>query len=197
MCARASALAMRAGATRTRPMDEAEEESARKLLQAAWRGDVNECAALIEEGVAPSACVHGTTPLHEATRRGQHAVTLLLLEHRADTQLRDNDNRTPLEVHMKRYNWFRETLVHLTVASHDAWQALLERSREESAAAVEVARAEWRAANPQKVAAFDAALEELEAKMERSEITEGEFVKRMNALRDAYVRCFAEERHTQ
>lgn len=39
-------------------MDEAEEASARKLLQAAWRGDVAECAALIAEGVSPSACVH-------------------------------------------------------------------------------------------------------------------------------------------
>ena len=29
----------------------------------------------------------------------------------------------------------------------------------------------------------------LEAKMERGEIAEGEFVTRMNALRDAYVRC--------
>lgn len=170
-------------------MDEAELESARKLLQAAWRGDAPECAALLAEGVAPSACVHGTTPLHEATRRGQHAVTLLLLEHCADTQIRDYNDRTPLEVHMKRHNWFRQTLVHLTVASHDAWQALLQRSREESAAAVEVARTEWRAANPQKVAAFDAALEALEEKMERSEITEGEFVKRMNALRNVYVRC--------
>ena len=173
-------------------MDEAEEERVcqeRRLLQAAWRGDVAECAALIDEGVPPSACVHGTTPLHEAARRGQHAVTLLLLERRADTQVRDYDGRTPLELHTKRYNWFAQTLVHLTAASHDAWRALLQRSREESAAAVEAARAKWRAANPQKVAAFDAALEALEEKMERNEITEGEFVARMNALRDAYVRC--------
>ena len=172
-------------------MDEAELELARNLLQAAWRGDVAKCAALIEEGAMPSACVHGTTPLHEAARRGQHAVTLLLLEHRADTQLRDYDGRTPLDLHMKRYNWFRQTLVHLTTASHDAWQALLQRSMEESTAAVEAARVEWRAANPKKVKAFDAALEALEAKMESSEITEGEFVARMNALRDVYVRCSA------
>ncbi len=170
-------------------MDEVELESAQKLLQAAWRGDAAECAALIEEGVSPSACVHGTTPLHEAARRGQHAVTLLLIEHRADTQLRDYNGRTPLELHEKRYNWFRQTLVHLTTASHDAHAALAQRTREESAVAIEVARAEWRVANPQEVAAFDAALEALEEKMERSEITEGEFVKRMNALRDVYIRC--------
>ena len=170
-------------------MDEAEVESAQKLLQAARRGDAAECAALIAEGVAPSACVHGTTPLHEAARRGQHAVTLLLLEHRANTQVRDYDGRTPLEVHTKRYNWFRQTLVHLTAASHDAWHALVQRTGDERVTAVEAARAEWRADNPQKVAAFDAAREELEAKMERDEITEGEFVARMNALRDTYVRC--------
>ena len=177
--------------------DEAEEEeSARKLLQAAWRGDAAECAALIAEGVSPSACVHGTTPLHEAARRGQHAVTLLLLEHRADTQIRDYDGCTPLELHTKRYNWFRQTLVHLTAASHDAHAALLQRTGDERAAAVEAARAEWRAANPQKVAAFDAALEALEAKMERNAITEGEFVKRMNALRDAYVQCSTSKKYT-
>ena len=161
----------------------------RRLLQAARRGDVAECAALIAEGVSPNACVHGTTPLHEAARRGQHAVTLLLIEHRADTQVRDYNGRTPLELHEKRYNFFAQALFHPTAASHDAHAALLQRTREQSAAAAEAARAEWRAANPQKVAAFDAALEALEAKMERNEIMEGEFVARMNALRDAYVRC--------
>jgi len=173
-------------------MNEAELESARKLLQAAWRGDAAECAALIAEGVSPSAFVHGTTPLHEAARRGQHAVTLLLLEHRANTQLRNYDGRTPLDVHKKRYNWFGKRLVHLTPASHDAWAALSARTHEERDAAttaVEAARGEWRTANPQKVAAFDATLEALEAKMERGEIAEGEFVARMNALRDVYVRC--------
>ena len=173
-------------------MDEAEVESARKLLQAACRGDAAECAALIAEGVSPSACVHGTTPLHEAARRGQHAVTLLLLEHRANTQIRDHNGHTPFNLHEKRYNWFGNQVVHLTPTSHDVWAALRARTREEraaAAAAVEAARAEWRVTNPQKVAAFDAALEELEAKMERNEITEGEFVKRMNALRDVYVRC--------
>ena len=177
-------------------MDEAELEAARKLLQAAWRGDVHECAALIGDGVSPSVSVHGTTPLHEAARRGQHAVTLLLLEHRADTQIRDHNGRTPFNLHEKRYNWFGNQVVHLTPTSHDAWAALRARTREERAAAVaavaavvEAARAEWREANPQRVAAFDAAREELEAKMERDEITEGVFVERMNALRDAYVRC--------
>ena len=173
-------------------MDEAEAESARRLLQAAWRGDVDECAALIDEGVAPSACVQGTTPLHEAARRGQHAVTLLLLEHRADTQIRDYNDLTPLDVHTKRYNWFRQTVVHPTAASHDAYAALVQRTGDERVTAVEAARAEWRADNPQKVAAFDAALEALEAKVERNEITEGDFVARMNALRDAYVRCSKE-----
>ena len=175
-------------------MDEAEAERAcqeEKLLQAAWRGDVGACAALISEGISPSVYVHGTTPLHEAARRGQHAVTLLLLEHRADTQLRDYDGCTPLELHVKRYNWFRQTLVHLSTASCISYQALRQRTRDERAAAVEAARVEWRAANPQKVAAFDAALEALEAKMERNEVTEGEFVARANALRDAYTRCSA------
>ena len=170
-------------------MDEAELELTRKLLQAAQRGDVTKCSALIAEGVSPSACMLGTTPLHEAARRGQHAVTLLLLEHRADTQLRDHDGRTPLDVHKKRYNSFGKRLVHLTPASHDAWAALCARTHEERDAAVEAARREWRAVNPQTVAAFDATLEALEAKMERGEIAEGAFVARMNALRDAYVRC--------
>ena len=170
-------------------MHATELEPAWKLLQAAWRGDVDECAALIEEGVSPSASVHGTTPLHEAARRGQHAVTLLLLEHGADTQIRDNDGLTPLDLHQKRYNWFGKRLVHLTPASHDAWAALCARTHEERDAAVEAARREWRAVNPQTVAAFDATLEALEAKMERGEIAEGAFVARMNALRDAYVRC--------
>tara|TARA_Y100000389_G_C17411492_1_gene491183 strand:+ start:785 stop:1318 length:534 start_codon:yes stop_codon:yes gene_type:complete len=169
--------------------EEEEEEKSRKLLQAAWRGDVAECAALIAEGVAPSACVHGTTPLHESARRGQHAVTLLLLEHHANTQLRNYDGLTPLELHKKRYNWFRQTLVHLTCASHDAYAALYQRTGDERVTAVEATRASWRANNPQTVAAFDAAREALEAKMERGEITEGGFVERMNALRDAYVRC--------
>lgn len=67
--------------------------------------------------------------------------------------------------------------------------SLYQRTGDERVTAVEDARAEWRAANPQKVAAFDAALE---ANMERNEITEGGgFVARMNALRDAYVRCFS------
>ena len=174
-------------------MDEAEDASARKLLQAAWRGDLAECAALIAEGVAPSVYVHGTTPLHEAARRGQHAVTLMLLEHRADTQLRDSDALTPFEVHEKRYNWFGKRVVHPTRASHDAWYALRARTREEqrsaAVAADEAARASWRAANPQRVAEFDATREALEAQMERDEIMEGHFVERMNALRDEYVRC--------
>ena len=170
-------------------MHATELEPAWKLLQAAWRGDVDECAALIEEGVSPSASVHGTTPLHEAARRSQHAVTLLLLEHGADTQIRDYDGFTPLELYQKRYNWFRQTLVLPTVASHNAYAALRQRTHDERDAAVEAARREWRAANPRKVAAFDAALEGLEAKMERGEIAEGAFVARMNALRDAYLQC--------
>lgn len=175
---------------------EGEEEeatmSARQLLQAACRGDVHECAALIGDGVSPSVCVHGTTPLHEAARRGQHAVTLLLLEHRANTQVRDHDNLTPFEVHEKRYNWFGQRVVHPTRTSHDAWYALRARTREERSAAIaadEAARASWRADNPQRVAEFDAAREALEERMERDQITEGHFVERMNALRDEYVRC--------
>jgi len=173
-------------------MDEAEEERVcqeRRLLQAAWRGDVAECAALIGEGVSPSACVHGTTPLHESARRGQHAVTLLLLEHHASTQIRDYDGFTPLKLHEKRYNWFLKTLVHPTGASHDAHAALLMRTRLEWQAAIEATCTTWRAANPQRVAEFDAEREALEAQVERDEITEGDFVARMNALRDEYVRC--------
>lgn len=170
-------------------MDRAEFQLGWKLLQAAWRGDVAECAALIEKGASPSASVHGTTPLHEAARRSQHAVTLLLLEHRADTQIKDYDGFTPLELYKKRYNWFLQTLVLPTAASHDAYTALCQRTADERAAAVETTRAEWRTANPQAVAAFNAALESLETKMERGEIAEGAFVARMNALRDAYVRC--------
>ena len=175
---------------------EGEEEeatmSARRLLKAACRGDVHECAALIGDGVSPSAYVHGTTPLHEATRRGQHPVTLLLLERRANTQIRNCDGLTPFNLHERRYNWFGTRLVHPTRASHNAWYALRTRTYEEyaaAAAAVEAARVSWRAANPQRVAELDAAREALEAQMERDEITEGHFVERMNALRDEYVRC--------
>ena len=163
--------------------------SARRLLKAACRGNVHECAALIGDGVSPSVYVHGTTPLHEAARRGQHPVTLLLLEHRANTQIRDCDGLTPLNLHEKRHNWFGTRLVHLTPASHDAWYALRTRTHEELEAARASWRASWRAANPQRVAEFDAEREALEAQMERDEITEGHFVERMNALRDEYVRC--------
>lgn len=124
--------------------DEAE-ESARRLLQAAWRGDVAECAALIDKGVSPSVSVHGTTPLHDAARRGHHPVTLLLLERRANTQVLDYGGLTPFEVHCARYNWFRRTLVHLTAASYEAYEALHRRTQEERRAAVETARASWRA----------------------------------------------------
>ena len=67
------------------------------------------------------------------------------------------------------------------------------RAQEERRAAVETARASWRADNPQKVAEFDTAREALEAQVERNEIGEGHFVERMNALRDAYVRCSSSE----
>lgn len=167
-------------------MDEEEDGSVQRLLQAAGRGDVNECVALIAEGVSPSACVRGTTPLHEAARRGHHSVLQLLLQHRANTQVRDYNDLTPLEVHYKRYNWFGRTLVHLTAASSEAYQALVGRTHEEREAANEAACASWRADNPQEVQKFDGALETLEEQMERHEITEGHYIERMNALRDEY-----------
>lgn len=160
-----------------------DEEASRWLLQAAWRGDVAKCVALIANGVSPSVCVQGTTPLHAAARRGHHPVTLLLLEHRADTQIRDHDGLTPLEVYHKRYSWFGQSLVLLTTASFEAHRALDGRTQEERAAA---ACASWRARNAQRVVEFDSAREALEEQMENGEVTEGHYIERMNALRDEY-----------
>ena len=67
-------------------MDEEEDGSVRRLLQAAWRGDVDECVALIAEGVSPSACV---------LERGRHR----LLEH---TQLRYGLDARVLGLHAAR-----------------------------------------------------------------------------------------------
>ena len=175
-------------------MSEADEDEAQRwlslgLVRAAWRGDVNGCVALINHGVSPSVCVCGTTPLHEASRRGHHRVTQLLLQYHANTQAIDRNGLTPFEVHRKRYNWFRNTSVYLTVASHNAYVALYRRTQEERAAAAEAARASWRADNPQKMIEFDTTREALEAQVERNEITEGHFVEQMNALRDEYIRC--------
>jgi hypothetical protein len=75
------------------PLDE-------RLFEAAGKGDVNQAAALLNQGAQVNATnSFGTTPLYEAASRGHETVARLLLEKGAGVNAADNDEgKTPLHL---------------------------------------------------------------------------------------------------
>ena len=73
------------------------EESA--LAQAARRGRLQECRALIRAGADINARdPQGATPLHRAIRFGDWRVCELLIQNGADMHVRDAQGNTPLDL---------------------------------------------------------------------------------------------------
>jgi len=76
-----------------------DDEGASPLDNAAWRGDVNRVALLLDSGAEINAqeSKTGATPLNEAAFKGHIGVVELLLEHGADQNIRDNAGFSPVE----------------------------------------------------------------------------------------------------
>ncbi|GMH40166.1 hypothetical protein BSKO_08070 [Bryopsis sp. KO-2023] len=74
-------------------------DSARRMIQAAWRGDRDEVVKYLSMGIDVNAAVeNGTTVLHVATQRGDAELLKVLLDAGASLELSDNEGRTPLHV---------------------------------------------------------------------------------------------------
>jgi ankyrin repeat protein len=76
------------------------------LDNAAWRGDVNRVALLLDGGAEINAreSKTGATPLNEAAFKGHIAMVKLLLEHSADGNIRDNAGFSPVENTVRRHH---------------------------------------------------------------------------------------------
>lgn len=84
------------------------------LLEAAWRGDLEEVSKLIKEkGLHPDTCnADGITPLHCAVALSHHEMTVFLVNAGANVNVADDHSWTPL--HSAAFNNDRTTVELLT-----------------------------------------------------------------------------------